>query len=127
MMIPEPLLRTEDYVILDIADMIRRDGNRLYGISEIGGASYQASLCGLTAAFARNGDIMMLKSPDLHVTVDLEILPIDENDEIEHYKNERTDVHAVYLAGDIGVLRNWHSHLCAYRRSMRTAGAFAAA
>lgn len=116
-MIPDTLIRNEDNVILDIADMIRRDGNRLYG--GFGDCAFMASLCGLSAGFARNGEIMMIKGADLHVDVALSIQPVDDSDGVERYRSERTHVETAYQAGDVSILRAWHKHLSAYRRSMR--------
>jgi hypothetical protein len=128
MMIPDPLIRTEDHVITDLADMIRRDGNRLYGASPLcPQAAYQSSLCGLTAAYSRSGDVLMLKGADLHVNVALAVTPVDDSDGIERYRSEKTDVSATYLQGDIQSLRHWHNHLCAYRRSMRPSSSSAVA
>ncbi len=124
MMIPDNLIRNEDNVVLDIADMIRRDGSRLYGGT--GACAFMGALCGLTAGFARNGDVMVIKGPDLHVDIVLSLQPVDDSDGVERYRSERTQVETVYQAGDVHVLRAWHKHLCAYRRSMR-AGHIAAA
>ena len=124
-MILEPLTRTEDSVVLDIADMIRRDGNRIYGGA--GDCAFMGSLCGLTAGFARNGDVMVIKSADLHVDITLSVQPIDDSDGIDRYKNEHTHVSTCYQAGDVTALRTWHKHLSAYRRSMRGTHTTAAA
>ncbi len=117
MLLPEPLMRTEGHVVLDIADMIRRDGHRLYGGAGI--CAYQASLCGLQASFARDGQVLALKSADLHVDIALALTPVDDSDGIERYKAERVDVTTSYMLGDAAVLDAWHRHLSAYRRSMR--------
>lgn len=113
--------------ILDIADMIRRDGTGLYSDAGLDGASYRASLCGLTAAYGRGGNVMMIKGHNLHVVVDLRETPVDDGDGVEYNSKTRMDVMASYLQGDIATLDSWHRHLSAYRRSMRPSGAATAA
>ncbi len=117
MMITDPLIRNEDNVVLDIADMIRRDGSRLYGGA--GECAFMGSLCGLSAGFSRDGDIMIIKGADLHVEIILSVQPVDDSDGVERYRSERTEVKTKYHVGDVTVLRAWHKDLCAYRRSMR--------
>lgn len=112
----------QSLTILDIADMIRRDGTGLYSNVGVTGASYQASLCGLTAAYARGGNVMMIKGHNLHVMVDMRETPVDESDGVEYNSKTRMDVNAEYLQGDVATLDAWHRHLCAYRRSMRPTG-----
>lgn len=122
-----PVTHTEDCAILDIADMIRRDGHRLYGATDgIPECAYQASLCGVTASFTRNGDVLALVAHDLRVRVTLTILPVDEADGIARNSDVMTQVETAYQKGCATVLEAWHRHLCAYRRSMRTSHSVAA-
>jgi hypothetical protein len=116
---------TESNAILDIADMLRRDGHRLYNSGGMEGCMYQASLCGVTASFGRGGAIMQIVAHDLQVGVTLTEAPVDD-DGIDHNSATRLDVSASYAKGDADVLNVWHKHLCVYRRSMR-AGHSAAA
>lgn len=96
-----------------------REGTGVYGDGGIEGCVYQASLCGLTAAYARGGNILMLKGHDLHVKIGLRERPVVESEGVVYNSASRLEVSADYIQGDAGVLDAWHRHLCAYRRSMR--------
>jgi|GEM_PF-3245717 len=111
----------QSLTILDIADIIRREGNGLYSDGGLEGCVYQASLCGLTAAYARGGNVIMLASHDLRVAIRVSEKPVDESDGVVFNSDSRMDVTADYIKGSPAVLDAWHRHLCAYRRSMRPA------
>lgn len=119
-MILNTLNHTEAHAIMDIAEMLRRDGNRQYGVPGAAECAYQASLCGVTALYNRSGDIMTLKTHDLSVSVRLQAMPADESDGIARNSETITDVQTLYHKGDTMTLAAWHRHLCAYRRSMRS-------
>lgn len=117
----------QSLTILDLADMIRREGTGLYTDGGIPGCVYQASLCGLTASYARGGSIVMLKGLNLHLVIDLQEKPVEENADVVFNSDSRVDVITTYVEGDAATLDAWHRHLCAYRRSMRPTGTTVAA
>lgn len=119
------MMRSEDQMVLELADMLRRDGHRMYGTCAAG-CAYQASLCGLTAVYDRAGEIMGMRAADLVMEIALGCAPTDENDGVVRLKSEKRTVKATYRLGDAATLDAWHRHLCAYSRSMRTAHTAAA-
>lgn len=115
----------ESAAVLDIADMLRRDGHRLYDAGGLENCMYQSALCGLTASFGSGGVLLQLKGHDLQAVVTLAESAI-EDDEVDHYRDTKTDVTIKYIKGDAVILDAWHRHLSAYRRSMRGLHAAAA-
>lgn len=115
----------ESAAVVDIADMLRRDGHRLYNACGIENCMYQSSLCGLTASFGSGGVLLQLKGHDLHAIITLSESAV-EDEEVDHYSDTKTDVMVRYLKGDAVILDAWHRHLSAYRRSIRGLHAVAA-
>lgn len=120
MMIHAPLLHGESHAIPDIAEMIRRDGQRVYSTVCPEGCAWQASLCGLTAGFALGGTLKILQAHDLHIVIRSIDTANDGAEDTEAMLVTR------YIKGNAATLTVWHRHLAAYRRSMRTGLASAA-
>jgi len=107
-------------VVMDIADLVRREGSRVYSTSAEEGI-YHSMLCGLTVSYGRGGVVRAMKAHDIDLSIRLNQAVVEQDDGIERKSPVKTLVSIQYIAGNDMVLAAWHRHLCAYRQSMRSA------
>ncbi|NBX65572.1 MAG: hypothetical protein EBQ96_01075 [Proteobacteria bacterium] len=112
---------SEAHAVLDMADLVRREGNRVYSSSALAEGLYQSMLCGLTVSFLRGGNVCAMKAHDLDVTVSLHEAAIEQDDGIERNSPVKMIVSVSYMKGSAETLATWHRHLCLYRQSIRIA------
>ena len=110
---------SEAHAVLDMADLIRREGHRVYSTSGMSEGIYQSMLCGLTVSYQRGGVVQSIKSHDIEVLVQLREAAIEQDDGIERNSPVKMMVSLQYIKGTAATLAAWHKHLCAYRQSMR--------
>jgi hypothetical protein len=112
---------SEAHALLDMADLVRREGNRVYNSSAMAEGLYQAMLCGLTVSFVRGGTVCAMKAHDMDVSVDVHEAAIEQDDGIERNSAVKAVVSVRYMKGSPETLAAWHRHLCLYRQSIRIA------
>lgn len=110
---------SESHAILDIAEIVRREGHRLYKTSKTGDGIYQSVLCGITGSFDQSGEVIAIKAHDLDIVVDVKEAEIESDDGIERNSRVKKTIATQYRKGNGFVLAVWYKHLCAYRRAMR--------
>ncbi len=112
---------SEAHAVLDMADLVRREGNRIYGNNGLAAEGiYQSMLCGLTVFFQRGGVVKAIKAHDIDLEIQLHETAVEQDDGIERYSPVRMLVSVCYLKGNAETLAAWHKHLNAYRQSIRT-------
>lgn len=111
---------SEAHAVLDMADLVRREGQRLYSSTGLEAGMYQSMLCGLTISFQRGGIIKRIKAHDIDVEVTLVEAAIEQDDGIERNSPVKMLVTLNYCKGNAQTLAAWHRDLCAYRQSMRS-------
>lgn len=99
--------------------MIRREGHRIYSVSGTEEGIYEATLCGMTACYARGGVIINLRAHDLDVAVTAVEKLVDASDGIERNSPSHLDISLCFTKGCEQALASWHRHLIAYRRATR--------
>ena len=115
--------RPESTAVLDLADLVRREGSRVYTSIEQDSAQglYHAMLCGLTVTFGRGGVVRAMKSHDMELNIRMVQTAIEQDQGNDGSQPlARTLISIQYMRGNGDVLTLWHRHLCAYRQSMRT-------
>lgn len=110
---------SEAHAVLDMADLVRREGNRIYAAKGMEEGIYQATLCGLSISFERGGVVHSMKSHDIEINVRLVETAIEQDDGIERNSPVKMMVMLDYVKGTASTLAAWHRHLCAYRQSIR--------
>lgn len=111
---------SEAHAVLEMADLVRREGTRVYDCDASTQGVFRSMLCGLTITFQRGGIVKSLKALDLDIDVTLAEVPVANNDGIERNSAVKMCVALAYRKGNAASLMAWHRHLCAYRQSIRT-------
>lgn len=111
----------ETHAVLEIADLVRLEGSRVYSAQLMDRGVYQSMLCGLTVSYAAGGVVSAIRAHDLEVSVTLHQAAIEQDDGIERNSTMRTLVSLAYAKGNAATLAGWHRELCAWRQSMRAA------
>ena len=112
---------SEAHALLDMADLVRREGNRVYSSAAAAEGLYQAMLCGLTVTYLRGGAVCAMKAHDMEMTVTVHEAAIEQDDGIERNSAVKMMVSVQYKKGSAQTLAAWHRHLCLYRQSIRIA------
>ncbi|MBU6234679.1 MAG: hypothetical protein KGQ41_02445 [Alphaproteobacteria bacterium] len=111
---------SEAHTVLEMADLVRREGNRVYSSAGMAEGCYHSMLCGLTVSFQRGGTVRAIKAHDLEMDVQLVETQIANNDGIERNSAVKMCVMVTYKKGTPAILAAWHRHLCAFRQSIRS-------
>ncbi|HEY8964432.1 MAG TPA: hypothetical protein VIN59_08240 [Alphaproteobacteria bacterium] len=95
-------------IVAEIESLIRLEGARHYCANDSKNGFYTTQLCGVQAHLMPKSGIRRLYTPDMDLTV-----------------GEGGALH--FIKGNLTALRQWHRHLIAYRKAMRSNGYAAAA
>lgn len=110
---------SEAHAVLDMADLVRREGHRVYAAAGMEEGIYQSALCGLSVSFQRGGVVQSMKSHDMEIHIRLVETAIEQDDGIERNSPVKMMACIDYVKGTATTLAAWHRHLCAYRQSIR--------
>jgi hypothetical protein len=110
---------SQAHAVVDIADLVRHEGHRVYNTSVVADGCYQSMLCGLTVCFKTGGDVVSMKSHDMHIVIQLHEVACEQDDGIDRRGHFKKLVLVDYMKGNAATLAAWHRHLSAYRQSIR--------
>lgn len=107
----------ESRIVLDIAELVRREGHRVYSASGQTPGIYQAMLCGLSVTFRTGGLVKAMKAHDMEIVVHIREVAAEQDDAGQQGQRRKL-VFVDFIKGNMQTLAAWHRHLCAYRQSM---------